>query len=92
MRIDGGRVVWQSTRYQNGQPLTGHTIVYDLTINSTKEPKEITLAPRDTGLPKRFGIYELNGSILRIAIGQDEVRPKNMAEDGSTVITLQKSE
>src|SRR5438045_3282725 len=62
VQFKDGKMGWQSTRYQGGEPLIGHSKGYEVKLDPSAKPKQITLT-RGEGEDKeiRLGIYEVDG-------------------------------
>jgi uncharacterized protein (TIGR03067 family) len=87
----GGKLGWRSTRYRGGEPLIGHSKVYDVRLVPSARPKEITLT-RGEGDSKetRLGIYEVAGHTLKLVLGDEKARPKKMDDNSALVLTLKR--
>jgi uncharacterized protein (TIGR03067 family) len=86
-----GKMGWQSTRYESGEPLIGHSKSYEVKLDPSAKPKEITLT-RGKGEEKEtlLGIYEVDGDTLKMALGREKDRPKKFDDKDVQLLTLKK--
>jgi uncharacterized protein (TIGR03067 family) len=68
--FQGGRMGWESFQTRDGEPVIGHAKLFDIRLDPTASPKQITATlgegkERET----REGIYELDGDTMKIAFG-----------------------
>ena len=90
-QFNDGKLGWQSTRYREGQPLIGHSKVFEIRLNVNAKPKEITLIRGEKDDKEtRLGIYEIEGDTLKITFGWEKDRPKKLDEKGAQVLVLKK--
>jgi len=91
VQFKDGKMGWQSTRYQGGEPLIGHSKGYEVKLDASAKPKQITLT-RGEGEDKetRLGIYEIDGDTLKMALGRDKDRPKKLDDKNAQLLTLKK--
>lgn len=89
LAFQGGRMAWKSFQTMDGEPVIGHTKVYDITLDPKASPKQITARRVDEDEVRR-GVYELDGDTLKIAFssGLDGERPKKLDGEDAPVITL----
>jgi uncharacterized protein (TIGR03067 family) len=89
--FQGGRMGWRSFQTRDGEPVIGHSKLYEIQIDPKASPRQLTATmgegeDRET----RRGIYELDGDTLKIALssGLDGERPKTFEDRNAQVITL----
>jgi uncharacterized protein (TIGR03067 family) len=87
--FQGGKMGWSSFQTRDGEPVIGHSKLYDLRVDPKAAPKQIT-ATRGKGEDgeKRLGIYELDGDTLKVAFGSEGKRPKKFGDGESQAIVL----
>jgi len=91
VQFKDGKMGWQSTRYKDGEPLIGHSKVYEVRLDVTAKPKEITLTRGEKDDKEtRLGIYEVDGDTLKIVLGTGKDRPKKMDAKDAQLLTLKK--
>jgi uncharacterized protein (TIGR03067 family) len=86
-----GRMAWESTRYEGGEPLIGHSKGYDVQFDPTAKPKRITLtcgegADKET----RLAVYDVDGDTLKMALGGAKERPKTLEDKDAQLLTLKR--
>jgi uncharacterized protein (TIGR03067 family) len=91
VQFKDGKMGWQSTRYQGGEPLIGHSKGYEVQLDVTARPKQITLTRGEKDDKETLlGIYEVDGDTLKIALASEKERPKQMDDKDARVMTLKK--
>ena len=95
LAFQGGRLYWNSFQTMDGEPVIGHTKLFDIKLNMNVTPHQITatIVSKDEDKEIRFGIYEVNGDRMMLAFGHgDETkRPKKFDEEGINVFRLEKN-
>ena len=95
IEVDGYQMVWRAfTGKKEG--VTGREILFGLSVDPAKKPKEMTLYLSAGSLP---GLYELDGDKLRVCVPllakslKDAKRPTELAigADGLVVITAERT-
>jgi uncharacterized protein (TIGR03067 family) len=75
--FNDGTVGWDRFQTNDGEAVAGTKKGYNVQLNPTASPKEITLTREDE---TRLGIYEVDGDTLKLAIVGSKDRPKNFDE------------
>jgi uncharacterized protein (TIGR03067 family) len=91
VRFQDGKMGWKSMRYQGGEPLIGHSKGYEVRLDPSAKPKQITLT-RGAGADQEtlLGIYEVEGDTLKMALGREKDRPKKFDDKDAQLMTLKK--
>ena len=88
-----GKMLWESIRYEGGEPLIGHRKGYLVTLDTFRAPKHMTLKyPDPDDRDTRLAVYAVVGDTLRMAIGGDEQRPASLDAKDALLLTLKKIE
>jgi uncharacterized protein (TIGR03067 family) len=91
VQFKDGKMGWLSTRYKNGEPLIGHSKGYEVKLDVSVKPKQITLTRGEKDDKETwFGIYEVVGNTLKIALSNEKERPKKLDDKAARVMTLKR--
>lgn len=91
VQFKDGKMGLRSTRYKDGEPLIGHSKVYEVKIDGSAKPKQITLTTGEKDVQETLlGIYVLEGDTLKIAFGRENDRPKKIDDKDARLMILKK--